>query len=205
MLDIDGLTKSFGSTAVLEDFDLSVGGGEIVALVGANGVGKSTVLECVAGATPADRGTVTLCGSPSDTSSSPHWRSVYAMLDDFAWLPRLTVFDHLMLLSPQGDTDAVRTALRAFGVEEYAERLPESLSTGQRQRAMLSTALVRPWTVLLLDEPERRLDSEGAELLAAILPATLTEDRCAVLASHSSALVAALECRTVRLERHERA
>ncbi|MGL5857314.1 MAG: ABC transporter ATP-binding protein [Angustibacter sp.] len=204
VLGADGLTKSYGRELVLEELTLSVGAGEVVALVGANGSGKSTLLECLAGAVPFERGSIRVLGRRSDPSSTAHWRAVYGVLDDFTWLPDLSVADHLMLMSPNGDTGLVREALQRFGVAAFGGRDPVSLSAGQRQRAALATILVRPWRVLLLDEPERHLDQGGIETLAGELTPMASESieqRCIVLSSHSSELVARLGCRVVEMGR----
>ncbi|MGL5862552.1 MAG: ABC transporter ATP-binding protein [Phycicoccus sp.] len=204
-LGLVGLYKWFGSTAVIENLSLAVDAGEVVALVGPNGSGKSTLLECVAGAVPFERGSVRVMGRVSDPSSSAHWRAVYGILDDFTWLPDLTVVDHLLLMSPDADPARATAALRRFGVERLGNRDPSSLSAGQRQRAALATACVRPWQVLLLDEPERHLDATGVEVLARELAALATGGRCVVLASHSVDLVTRLGCRVVDLGAQDRA
>ncbi|AYY14356.1 ABC transporter ATP-binding protein [Actinobacteria bacterium YIM 96077] len=194
-----GLRKTFRDTLVFENFHLEVSGGGLVALVGPNGAGKSTLLECLAGAMPLDAGSITIVGEVSDPSSASHWRSVYGVLDDFTWLPDLTVADHMMLMSPERDADAVHRALESFGVAGIRDRMPESLSSGQRQRAALATVHVRPWHVLLLDEPENHLDSEGFETLVRELEQAAEPRRCIVLSSHSSVLVERLGCPVITM------
>lgn len=203
VLHAAGLRKTYGDLIVFDDLTFDVAGGGIVALVGPNGSGKSTLLECLAGATPLDAGTIALAGRRSDPSSSAHWRSVFGILDDFAWLPDLTVADHILLMASGGD-DAVAAALEAFGVAGLRDRLPESLSAGQRRRAALAAARVRPWRVLLLDEPEQHLDAGGIDLLAAELTSMATPDRCIVLSSHSAGLVDRLGCPALDLTPSER-
>lgn len=192
-LGASGLRKTYGDLVVFDDLTFDVPGGGVVALVGPNGAGKSTLLECLAGAAPLDAGDITVGGRRSDPSSAAHWRDVFGLLDDFAWLPDLTVADHLALMSADGD-DGVDAALERFGVAGLRDRLPESLSSGQRRRAALAAARVRPWRVLLLDEPEQHLDSDGVDLLAAELTALATPGRCVVLSSHSAGLVDRLGC-----------
>jgi ABC-2 type transport system ATP-binding protein len=204
VLEVVDLAKSYGPTSVIEGLTLAVGGGVVVALVGPNGSGKSTLLECLAGAVSFDRGLVRVLGRLSDPSSAAHWKAVYGVLDDFTWLPDLTVADHLMLMSPDGDERRVAEALQRFGVGRFGGRDPSSLSAGQRQRVALATALVRPWHVLLLDEPERHLDQAGVQVLARELVAMATTQRCVVLASHSGDLVTRLGCRVVDLAAQDR-
>lgn len=198
------LGKAYRDTPVFKHLDLEFGSGDIVALVGPNGAGKSTLLGCLAGAAPLDEGSVTILGKASDPSSVDHWRSVYGVLDDFTWLPDLTIADHLMLMSTNRDADTVLRALESFGVAQIRNRMPESLSSGQRQRTALATAHVRPWQVLLLDEPERHLDTVGVETLARELASMATRGRCIMLSSHSSDLVAQLGCRVINLAPQDR-
>ncbi|WP_181727359.1 ABC transporter ATP-binding protein [Streptomyces sp. PT12] len=199
LLQAYGLCKSFRDDVVFENLDLEIGDGDIVAVVGPNGAGKSTLLECLAGATPLNAGSITLAGRVSEPSSAAHWRSVFGVLDDFTWLPDLTVTDHLLLMSPENDADHVVRALTRFAVAGIRDRLPESLSAGQLQRAALATALVRPWEVLLLDEPERHLDAAGIDCLAEELNVMATRGRCVLVSTHSSELLAQLGCRSFSL------
>ncbi|GAA3641458.1 ATP-binding cassette domain-containing protein [Kineosporia mesophila] len=198
MLRVTGLNKSYGSRTVLSDVTFEVPAGGIAALVGPNGAGKSTLLDCLAGAAPMDSGTVEILGRPSQPSSAGHWQSVYGVLNDFTWLPGLTVTDHLMLLQPRPAHD-VRAALAAFGVPDVGDHKPTALSSGQRQRVALATARVRPWHVLLLDEPEAHLDVAGVGVLARELLAMLTPERCILLSTHDSSLLRALDCPQISL------
>ncbi len=177
-----GLVKAFGEHRVLDRFDASFAAGSATALTGPNGSGKSTLLRCLAGAAPIDAGDVLLDGDVCDTSAPDHWRAVLSILDDHAWLPGLTVRDHLLLVG-----DDVDHALDRVGLTGLGDRRAESLSSGQRQRAALAITLVRPWRVLLLDEPERHLDAAGIDLLVDL--AAQWGDRTLVFATHSEDLV----------------
>ena len=189
-LEAVGLTKSYGGSPVLTDYDLVVPDGRVTVLRGRNGAGKSTLLGCLAGARALDGGTINVYGNRADPSSSAYWRSVYSILDEFPWLPDLSVWDHLQLLG--ASPTAVTAALSAFEAAGLEDRLPRSLSSGQRQRCALATAVLRKWQVLVLDEPERHLDHEGVNLLGQRLGELVGPGRCIVLSSHSGRLVSAL-------------
>lgn len=204
-LDVVGLGKAYRGVEVFSDLSLTVPRGGICAIVGANGAGKSTLLECIAGATRFETGALYIGGKACDTSSSAHWASVLAILDDFTWLPELTVADHLMLMTESADVAAVSNALASFGISALHDRLPESLSSGQLQRAALATMMVRPWSVLLLDEPDRHLDTDGITTLAAELKSATHSNRCALVATHSSELITQLNCAVVGLPAGARA
>lgn len=176
------LVKAFGERRVLDAISCEFAAGSVTALLGPNGAGKSTLLRCLSGATPLDSGEILLEGRVCDPTTTEHWRSVLGVLDDHAWLPGLTLRDHLMLVGNTADAAIERVGLTGFG-----DRRPASLSSGQRQRAALALVLVRPWQVLLLDEPERHLDDDGVDLLVELIAEW--SERAVVFATHSDDLV----------------
>ncbi|MDN5718284.1 MAG: ATP-binding cassette domain-containing protein, partial [Janibacter sp.] len=149
MLSITGLAKGFGGRSVLAGLDLEVSAGEVVALVGPNGVGKSTALRCVVGADTADAGEVLLGEHRLDTRQPQTRRAVCAVLGDLGILPDLTVAEHLDLLARGHSVDepdaVVAGALDEAQITHVADQLPGTLSSGQAQRFALATAMVRPW------------------------------------------------------------
>lgn len=193
-----GLTRRYGRHVVFHDLDVLCPPGRVLVVRGRNGCGKSTLLRCLQGTEPLDAGTVHLDGEAVDTGDPAYWGRVHGVLDDHTWLPGLSVADHLRLLDPRCD---LRAALGAFGVHHLADRHATSLSAGQRQRAALATALVRPWRVLLLDEPERRLDDEGVARTARMLAGFAERRRTVVVATHSHALLRALPAHVLQLGR----
>lgn len=191
-----GLTKGYAGAGVLDSVTFTTTPGRAFVVKGANGAGKTTLLRCLNGTTRPDAGQVLLDGAPCDPADRHAWEQIYGVLDDFTWFPGLTVADHLAMLDPHADAQRV---LGRFGVAQLADRVATSLSTGQMRRAALATTLVRPWQVLLLDEPEQRLDDDGLERLVAELRAFLDEGRCVVLSTHADALVASLDAEQLRL------
>jgi len=164
-----------------------------LALIGPNGVGKSTVLHTLVGLLPPLAGEVEFDGEPVDERRSPFRRDVAQVLDDDAFFPSLTAREHLLLTARgHGVVDAetaVDDELAAFGIEDRAGALPTKLSSGQRRRLALAAAFVRPARLMVLDEPERRLDADMRQALAERL-ATARDDGLAVLfASHDAAFV----------------
>lgn len=202
-LAVRGLSKSFGGRAVFSAVDIDVRGGEVVALFGPNGVGKTTLLRCLTGAETPDSGEVSLDGLPmSDTDVSVRER-VAAILDDMAFFSDVTVWEHLDLLSraygDDADAEKVDDALRALGLSDVADQVPDTLSSGQRRRLGLAVTLVRPFDLLILDEPEQRLDTAGRIWLGGHLN-KLAREGCAVLMStHSSELASTTSARRVHL------
>jgi ABC-2 type transport system ATP-binding protein len=194
-----GVSKAYGKIPILTNVDVELAAGDMAVLVGPNGVGKSTLLNCLAGAGRMDSGTVEVFGQVSDPTSPQHWVQVYGVLDDFCWLPGLSVLDHLMLLSPGGDVRVVEAALETFEISAVRNHKPVVLSSGQRQRVALATTWVRPWRVLLLDEPEAHLDVDGTDLLVRELRNLLAPERCILLSTHAPGLRDRLGCPEIRL------
>lgn len=188
---------------VVDDLDLTLERGEIVALVGANGAGKTTTLRTVVGLEAADAGEVTFDGEPFDERRPEVRRRVCSLLDDHAWFPETTVAEHLALyaLAFGGDVSAVVDALEVLEIAHVGDRMPGTLSSGQTQRFRLAQALVRPWDLLVLDEPEQRLDVEGRAWLGRYLRGCADQGAGVLMASHDPTLLEAAGARRVEVDR----
>jgi ABC-2 type transport system ATP-binding protein len=196
LLRASELSVGYGGEPVCAPVTLSVAAGAAVALVGPNGAGKSTVLQTMVGLLPALAGTVTFGGLPVDERDADFRRAVAGVLDDDAFFPSLTGEEHLLLTArAHGVVDAeevVATELAAFGLTERAAALPTALSSGQRRRLALAGALVRPARLLVLDEPERRLDTAMRRTLADRLSAVVDAGGAVLFASHDPAFLGAV-------------
>jgi ABC-2 type transport system ATP-binding protein len=186
---MDRLKVGYGDRVVIEELTLSVDAGEGVALRGPNGIGKSTVLRCVAGLLAPVQGVVRVGGERVDERDATFRRSVAALLDPPAWYPGLSAREHLSLVrlanSPIAeDWFADGELAERLGVDGFADASPSSLSSGQRQRLALAMVLDRPSRLLLLDEPERHLDQDGRAVVAALVDEYLRRGGAALLASH---------------------
>ncbi|GAA4576779.1 heme ABC exporter ATP-binding protein CcmA [Planotetraspora kaengkrachanensis] len=190
-----------GGRTVLRDFGLTVARGDVVAVLGLNGVGKSTLLRCIAGLQPQASGVVGVLDRPPSDDSG-FWRDVVLVGDEPAWYPGLTVQEHLELMhAVHGPSRLeVEAALDLFDLDERRDMVPSNLSTGQRQRLTLAMALLRPSRLLLLDEPERGLDSAFRTRLAAILTEYADAGGTVVMATHDLAFARAAVAREVTLE-----
>ena len=205
LLDVVGLTKKYDSRTILSDLCLQVQAGTAVALIGANGSGKSTALRCLSGHEDCRYESFTNRGRPIKVHSSSYRRQVFPIFDDFAFFPDITVLEHLELLAAVHDqedgAEMALTALKRFGIEHVADDLPSMLSSGQIRRVAFASAAIRPWNVLLLDEPEQRLDDEGRRSVIAFLGEQLGLGRGVVLATHDLAMGDELGARTISLAR----
>lgn len=205
LLRVRGLTRRFGDIDVLKDVDLEVLEGQAVALIGPNGSGKSTALRCITGTDKPTSGTIELDGSPLDEGSPAVRRDVAVVMDDLDFFPDLSVIEHLDLLARAHRVDDPETLVDSVvadvGLEVQAPQLPGTLSSGQRRRLALASAFVRPRRLLILDEPEQRLDAAGLVWLAERLNAEKAEGLGILLVSHDATLVEAVADGVVDLGR----
>ena len=203
ILSATDVAKSFGPVRIVEHFSLDVRPGEAVALTGRNGAGKSTILRMLVGAVRPDEGTVTFDGKRMSETSVDVRRGMASVIDDLDFFPDLSVVEHLDLLArAHGVADpepVVDEVLAEVQLVPQSGQLPGTLSSGQRRRLALATAFVRPRRLLVLDEPEQRLDVEGVAWLAARLRAERARGLALVFASHEPYLVTQVATRIVRV------
>jgi len=186
----------YGNTAdsaVCPPISVAIGRGQGLAVVGANGTGKSTFLRAVAGLLEPFAGTIEVLGVPVDERSQRFRAEVATVLDEDSYLPALTLREHL-LLTARGHggsqvSDLVTEVVAEFGLTARQHALPTALSSGQRRRLLLASAFVRPRTLLVLDEPEQRLDAGMRDRLAERLVSERTAGGAVVLATHDPVLV----------------
>ncbi|SDX34005.1 ABC transporter [Geodermatophilus africanus] len=193
LLVAGGLAVGHGAAPVCAPVDLRLSAGRALAVVGPNGSGKSTLLRTLVGLLEPLAGTVTLAGASVDERSAAFRRDVAAVLDDDSFFVSLTGREHL-LLTARGHgvaaaEEVVAAEIEAFGLAERADALPSALSSGQRRRLALAAAFVRPARLLVLDEPERRLDAGMRTRLAARLGGLRDAGTAVLFASHDAELV----------------
>lgn len=157
------LTKRYGATDALVDFDLEIGAGEFVTFLGPSGSGKTTALNILAGFTHATSGEVLVSGK-SVLSLPPERRNVGMVFQSYSLFPHLSVFDNIafplkLRKVPKAEiTSKVERYLDMIQLADYGGRMPKELSGGQRQRVAFARAVVFEPPVLLMDEPLGALD-----------------------------------------------
>jgi putative ABC transport system ATP-binding protein len=195
-LRIHQLSKHYGNTPVFANVTLDVAPGEFVAIIGESGVGKSTLLNCMAGLDHWDSGTVHLEGVDigqlsDDARALLRRRKVGFVFQAFHVLPHLDVAQNVglpLLLLNQPDPARVADMLAAVGLQELGERLPQQLSGGQLQRVAIARALVHRPSLLLADEPTGNLDpTTAAMVMQALVTQTRAHGASLVLVTHSLA------------------
>lgn len=197
LLRLARVRHGYDEREVLAGVSLEVGAGECVALLGENGSGKSTLLRIATGREIARAGSVTLRGRTVDEDDEEIRTAVAAVLDSGVNYPDLTVREHLTLvaLAHGGRTaaaDTVDAVLDAHLLTPRADALPHQLSSGQTQLLALAQAFVRPAELLVLDEPEQRLDTDARGRLAGRLLAAKRHGTGVLLATHSRELADAV-------------
>jgi len=167
---VQSLSKAFGALRVVDDVSFEVGSGELVALLGPSGGGKSTILRVIAGLESADSGEVWLDGRRVDGLVARE-RGVGFVFQHYALFRHMTVAQNVAFgLAVQGvgraeQTERVGALLEIMGLRGLGERYPSQLSGGQRQRVALARALAPRPSLLLLDEPFGAVDAKVREEL----------------------------------------
>jgi len=207
MLNVSSLSKRFGDTPVFHDVNLHLPRGQFVALLGESGVGKSTLLNCIAGLDRADSGSVHIAGTDLatlDDDGCARLRRVQLgfVFQAFHVLPHLTVAENVSLplrLLGRNDETRVATLLAAVGLQGLGERLPAQLSGGQLQRVAIARAVVHAPGLILADEPTGNLDPDTARRVLDVLRAEVQDTGAAcLLVTHSEAAAARAD-RVLRL------
>jgi putative ABC transport system ATP-binding protein len=202
VVQIQALSKRYGETTVFSEVSLAVNSGEFVAIVGDSGVGKSTLLNCMAGLDHWDAGSLHVQGADLGAMSDEQlalWRrsAVGFVFQAFHVLPHLDVAQNiglpLLLLGqkPSQIAPRVEQMLQAVGLDGLGARLPQQLSGGQLQRVAIARALVHKPSLVLADEPTGNLDPSTAErVMDALISQTRSSGAALVLVTHSQAAAA---------------
>ncbi len=210
MLNLRLLSKRYGTSPVFDSVSLQLQRGEFVALLGESGVGKSTLLNCIAGLDEADSGEVVIDGAMlaplnDDERARLRREKLGFVFQAFHVLPHLTVAENVSLplrLLRRPDAARLRQVLADVGLEELHARMPAQLSGGQLQRVAIARAVVHAPGLILADEPTGNLDPQTAERVLAVLRQQVRDAGAAcLLVTHSAAAAAAAD-RVLRLTPH---
>ena len=204
MLNLEHVTKRFGERVVLNGVSLEVGAGEYVAIVGDSGIGKSTLLNVIAGLEPVDQGTVVFEGKDLTTLDDDaltllrrdHFGFVFQA---FHVLPQLTVEQNValpLLLRGTSSPEKARAAIASVGLAGREASPPREISGGELQRVAIARALVGEPKLVLADEPTGNLDPENARQVLGLMKTLVkTTGAAAILATHSEQAAAGCDRR----------
>ena len=173
MLSVNNLKISFDDNHVLDGFNLQLESGDIFALLGDSGSGKSSALRFIAGLENAQLGSVALDGNDLSDSGShsvkPELREVGMVFQDYALFPHMTVFQNISFginhLSKKEKIEKVESLLDLISLEGIEKKYPHQLSGGEQQRVSLARSLATSPKLLLLDEPFSSLDKSHRDQL----------------------------------------
>jgi ABC-2 type transport system ATP-binding protein len=197
LLSLTGVSRRYGDRLALCPIDLALAAGQCVAVLGVNGSGKSTLLRIAAGRDTPTSGQVVYCGQVL-TEDDLVVRTEIAVVGDLvSAYPDLTVREHLQLVAVAhgaggGAASLVDRALLECRLDGHDSALPGSLSSGQMQALHLAAVLVRPRRVMVLDEPEQRLDPAARRWLAGLLRAERQAGAAVLMATHHAELAASI-------------
>jgi putative ABC transport system ATP-binding protein len=195
-VSVRNLAKRYGDVPVFSQVSLEVARGEFVAIVGESGVGKSTLLNCMAGLDTWDEGSVSLGGEDlasldDDQRALLRRRQIGFVFQAFHVLPHLDVAQNValpLMLLRQPDDGRVERMLASVGLQGLGARLPQQLSGGQLQRVAIARALVHGPALLLADEPTGNLDPGTAtKVMDVLISQTREHGASLVLVTHSEA------------------
>lgn len=182
----DAVAKDYGGLVALEPLSLEIAHGERVALVGHNGSGKTTFLKMAAGLLEPSDGSISVFGSPAGKEDAR--RRLSWLSDTPTFYDDLSVMEHLEFIAQlHGVEDWTAWAARLLewlGIEHRADDLPTRFSRGLRQKAAIALAWIRPFDVLLVDEPFVGLDSAGKTALVELFDEASGTGASLVVATH---------------------
>ena len=187
MLELRGITKSYGGRRVLDDISFDVAPGRLTGFVGGNGAGKTTTMRIVLGVLADDGGSVTLNGHPLTAADR---RSFGYMPEERGLYPKMKVLEQIVYLArlhgynKVDATAQARTLLEQLGLGERLNDNVETLSLGNQQRAQIAAALVHDPQVLILDEPFSGLDPLAVDVVAGVLQERAARGVAVIFSSH---------------------
>ncbi len=187
MLELTGITKSYGRKRVLDDVSFGVASGRLTGFVGGNGAGKTTTMRIILGVLARDDGDVTLNGAPVTAADR---RLFGYMPEERGLYPKMRVLEHIVYLARLHGFDKAEATTRAeallveLGLGERLGDNIETLSLGNQQRAQIAAALVHDPEVLILDEPFSGLDPLAVDVVASVLQARAAQGVAVLFSSH---------------------
>jgi ABC-2 type transport system ATP-binding protein len=188
-----GLGRSYDGFIALGSFQLEVGAGELVALVGPNGAGKTTFLTLVAGLLEPTSGVVEVNGAAAGSLEAR--RALSYLPDTPVFYEDLSVAEHLgyvaALHGVEDPAARIDSLLERLGLEEWRDSLPAELSHGTRQKASIALAFVRPFSVLIADEPFDGLDPPSRAVLFELLAEARSGGAAVIVSTHRPDVIAA--------------
>ena len=187
MLEIENLTKTFGTQTVISDISMTLVSGKIYGLVGRNGSGKTMLMKMILGFVSPSSGSIKIEGKVLGKDISMPDR-IGAIIENPGFLPEYSGFKNLKFLAMihhKISNEEIRDAMRIVGLDPDSKKHVGKYSLGMRQRLGIAQAIMEDPDILLLDEPLNGLDNEGVEEIRKVLLSLKEKGKLIILASHS--------------------
>ena len=186
MLEIENLTKTFGTQTVISDISMTLVSGKIYGLVGRNGSGKTMLMKMILGFVSPSSGSIKIEGKVLGKDISMPDR-IGAIIENPGFLPEYSGFKNLKfaLIQNKIKKEEIREAMRIVGLDPDSKKHVGKYSLGMRQRLGIAQAIMEDPDILLLDEPLNGLDNEGVEEIRKVLLSLKEKGKLIILASHS--------------------
>jgi len=194
LVEIQGISKSYGTVPVLKDVSLDIAKGEVVAVIGRSGSGKSTLLRCINGLEPIQAGTISVDGvrvNDPKTNLRKLRQEVGIVFQSFNLFPHLSVSENITLAPrvvkkqpPDAARELAREVLRRVGLEDKLDAFPSQLSGGQQQRVAIARSLAMRPKLMLFDEVTSALDPELTGEVLKVLESVAQEGMTMILVTH---------------------
>lgn len=194
-IEVKNISKKFKEKTVFKNLSFNVKAGEITAIVGPSGQGKSTLLRILIGLEKADEGTIKIDGKLLMTEGKYKNKKeqekileyVSIVFQEHNLFPNLTALNNLKIV--KNDIEKIKKLLKEFGLEGKEDLFPAELSGGQKQRLSIIRALLPEPKILLFDEPTSSLDDNNREIVAAILKSLKEQSYTIILVTHDEKLL----------------
>ncbi|RIU90166.1 ABC transporter ATP-binding protein [Oceanobacillus picturae] len=185
-LIVDNLTKKYADNIVLDQLSLTVNPGEIHGILGRNGIGKTTLIECVVGLRPFNQGTIKVRGLDILSSRDEIIKQVGIQPQEANLFPRLSIEETMQLFSSfYGDPLAYSEIMNVLDLERTKNKRVKSLSTGQKQRLLVALSLIGNPSFIILDEPTTGIDPQVKQLIWKVLQKEKTDHNAILLSTHN--------------------
>ncbi len=195
MIEVKGLSKSFGTLNVFENLDVEVKKGEVLVIIGPSGSGKSTFLRCLNNLEVPTGGVVTIEGEVLDSTNKKHMRNMIEKMgmvfQNFNLFPHMTVLQNVMeapmIVKKQSKAEVEKKAkklIEKVGLGEKYDAYPSKLSGGQQQRVAIARALCMEPDIMLFDEPTSALDPELVGEVLSVMKDLAKEGMTMIVVTH---------------------
>jgi len=206
MIQIKNLKKSFDGKLILKGINLEIQAGEIVALIGPSGGGKSTILRCLCQLEIPSEGEIWVGGKKLDFSSSSHHSDVGMVFQNFHLFPHFSVMQNLTYapcqvnqLTSQAAEEKADKLLQWAGLSARRDAYPKTLSGGEKQRVSILRALMMDPKVMLFDEPTSALDAERVDSFIDLVKSLSTQGMTSLIITHEMSFVKKVAQRVLEL------